>query len=237
MSDNPSLTKEYIEGLENLDEVTFETFVRGNWEIVGVDKPFAYSFNKSKHIAKEVELNEFEPVNLSFDFNVDPITCIAGQSDLDSIKIFKEFRLRNSDIYELCDKIKSFFGDQYFVVTGDASGSARSALTKGDVNFYKVIKEELFLSRNQIKVPSVNPSIKNSRVLTNSILSKHPNLKIDSSCNYLIEDLQFVEVNDQGDIDKTRDKHRTHLLDCFRYYLHTFHNDFLKYGNAAGNFD
>ena len=228
MADNPSLDQSYIDGLKNLDETTYETFVRGNWEIVGVEKPFAYSFSKQKHVFKGLQIDKLEPLLLSFDFNVDPITCIAGQSTPDKIRILKEFRLRNSNIYELCEAIKVEFGEQYYIVTGDASGTARSALTRGDLNYYKVIKEELQLSTNQFKVPNFNPSIKNSRVLTNSILSKHLDLLIDSGCNYLIEDLQYVEVGETGDIDKTRDKHRTHLLDCFRYYLFTFHNDFVK---------
>ncbi len=232
MSDNPTLKQEYIDGLDNLDEITFETFVRGNWEIVGVEKPFAYSFDRNKHTAKGIKVDESEPIILSFDFNVDPITCIAGQSYEDKIRILKEFRLRNSNIYELCDMIRAEYGEHYFQVTGDASGSARSAMVKGNLNYYKIIKDQLLLSSNQFRVSSVNPTIRSSRVLTNSMFSNHPDLLIDSACQYLIEDLQFVEVNESGDIDKTRDKHRTHLLDCYRYYCWSFHNDFVKMLNS-----
>jgi hypothetical protein len=102
-------------------------------------------------------------------------------------------------------------------------------MTKGALNFYVIIKEELQLPKTAFKVPSVNPSIKNSRVLLNSILEKHPDFQIDASCQFLIHDLQNVETSDDGNIDKKKDANLTHLLDCLRYYLWTFHNDFVKY--------
>lgn len=228
MADNPSLPAEYLEGLENLDEVTKAVFVRGDWNVLDIERPFLYSFDKRKTIIKGLEIDYSEAIILSFDFNVDPITCIAGQSFDESIRIFKEFRLRNSDIYALCDAIRTEFGDRFFLVTGDASGSARNAMTKGALNYYTIIREELDLSKSQFRVPSVNPSIRNSRVLCNSILSNHEDFKIDSSCLFLIEDLETVEATETGDINKTKDARKSHLLDCFRYYLWTFHNDFVN---------
>ena len=45
------------------------------------NNPFAYAFDANKHIASGLLYNPSLPVLLSFDFNKDPITCIAGQSD------------------------------------------------------------------------------------------------------------------------------------------------------------
>ena len=229
MHDNPSLTEEYIDNLKNLDDITHQVYVKGNWNILDVDRPFAYAFDVGKHVGHGLKIDHSMHIILSFDFNVDPITCIAGQTYEGKIRIIKEFRLRNSNIYELCEEINtSFPKSSYFLVTGDASGSSRSALVKGDLNYYKVIKQQLMLSRSQFKVPSVNPSLKNSRVLVNSMLDRHEDLIIDERCRFLIEDLQFVETNESGDIDKAKDKHRSHLLDCFRYFLWTFHHNFIK---------
>lgn len=228
MKDNPALPTEYVKGLENLDEVTKAIFVNGDWDIIDVQRPFAYAFDRFKTVER-LELNENEPVILSFDFNVDPITCVAGQSYQRKIRILKEFRLRNSDIFRLCEAIHQHFGDRVFIVTGDASGSNRSAMTRGALNFYQIIKEELKLPRNAFKVPTFNPSIKNSRVLLNSILEKHPDFKIDPGCQFLISDLQNVQTTNDGDIDKGKDAHSTHLLDGLRYYLWTFHSNFVKY--------
>jgi len=233
MADNPSLPEDYLEGLENLDEITRAVFVEGDWDVVDVDRPFLYAFDKRKTVEKGLRVDWSEAINLSFDFNVDPITCVAGQTweekGVKRSRLLKEFRLRNSDIYELCEAIRVELGDAYFVVTGDASGSNRNAVTRGALNYYQIIKQELDLSNNQFKVPSVNPSIKNSRVLCNAILANHPDFKVDSSCHYLIEDLETVEATETGDINKTKDARKSHLLDCFRYYVWTFHNDFIRF--------
>lgn len=229
MSDNPSLPEEYVKGLDNLDEITKAVFVHGDWDIIDIERPFAYAFNRFKTVEANLQANPHEPIILSFDFNVDPITCVAGQSYNRKIRILKEFRLRNSDIFRLCEAISDHFGDKVFIVTGDASGSNRSAMTRGALNFYQIIKEELKLPRSAFRVPTFNPSIKNSRVLLNSVLEKHPDFKIDASCTFLVNDLQNVQTNADGEIDKSRDAAATHLLDGLRYYLWTFHSSFVKY--------
>lgn len=228
MIDNPTLPAEYLAAMENLDDVTRAVFVNGDWDVVDVERPFAYGFNKFKSVKPGLQIKPNEPIILSFDFNVDPITCVAGQSFGDKINIIREFRLRNSDIYQLCQTIRAEFGDVFYLITGDASGANRSAMTKGTLNYYMIIRDELDLPKSAFRVPSVNPSIKNSRVLLNSILQKHPGFNIDASCQFLIHDLQNVETTPSGDIDKTSDSKSTHLLDCLRYYLWTFHNDFIR---------
>ena len=176
MVDNPSLPDTYLEGLANIDEMTREIFVKGNWDIMDVERPFAYAFQKNRNVRPGLQIKKGEPIILSFDFNVDPITCLAGQS---------------------------------------YNGS--------------IIKSQVDLPKSSFKVPNINPSIKNSRVLVNSILERHPEFAIDSSCQWLINDLQSVQTDAQGDIDKSKDKHSTHLLDCFRYFLWTYHHDFIKF--------
>ena len=229
MADNTLLPEDYIESLNNLDEITRAIFVDGNWDAVDVDRPFAYAFDKERTVRPNLKYNANEDLYLSFDFNVDPITCIAAQHYGGKIRILKEFRLRNSDIFALCDAIKAEYGNMPFIVTGDASGANRSAMTKGAMNYYMIIKEQLQITRSAFRVPSFNPSIKNSRVLLNSLLEKHPDFLIDASCQFLVGDLMAVESNESGAIDKARDATKTHLLDCFRYYLWSFHSNFVKY--------
>jgi len=231
--DNPSLTKEYLESLETLDEITYEKFVKGNWDITDVDRPFMYSFNKKKHVAKLPEPTISLPLNLVFDFNVDPITCTAWQHSENRTKIraHKEFRLNNSDIYQLCDTIIAYYGlDKYFIrISGDASGKNSSAMVQNNLNYYKIIQDKFKLPINRFFLPGANPSIKSNRVLCNSLFYRHNDILIDESMKYTIEDLLYVEVNELGEIDKNKNKHRSHLLDTVRYYFNTFHADFLKY--------
>jgi hypothetical protein len=115
------------------------------------------------------------------------------------------------------------------LVTGDATGRNRTALTKGNLNYYTVIKSKLRLTDMQLKVGSVNPSVADTRVLLNGML-QNTNLKISASCPILIRDLKYVEVDENGDIKKNRSNvnQEADQLDCLRYYLFTFHRNFIK---------
>lgn len=223
ISDNPYLPEQYVSGLKHLDSITYRRFVEGDWSAFAVNNPFSYAFDATKHLGP-VAFDEKKQLNLSFDFNIDPITCIAGQD----LNIIQEFRIKNSDIYELCDRIKAMFPNALFVVTGDATGHNRSALAKGNINYYLAIRQRLNLSQGQMKQPSINPAVSDSRVILNSILQNGNLLINPETCPYLIQDLQSVEVDDKGDIDKAKDKYKSHLLDCLRYYLCTFHGRFIK---------
>lgn len=227
--DNPELADDpiYMANLKRLDPVNYRRYVLGDWSAFTVDKPFAFCFDEAKHV-QPVTYNPALELCLSFDFNVEPITCVVSQNpEIGTIHTVREYRLDNSDIYELCTRIKADYPNALMLVTGDATGAARSALTRGNLNYYTVIREQLGLGAGQMRQPRINPSHEDSRVLCNSLLSNGTVL-IDPSCTYLIDDLKYVEVNDEGAIDKTKDAKRSHLLDGWRYNAHTFHYKFLK---------
>lgn len=237
-TDNKYVTQDQWQAWQNMDEASYRNLIEGSWVFEQDGNTFIYSFrereNKGKrpgyaHIVKGLEDDKELPIYLSFDFNVDPATCLICQhgKNKEWISIIDEIRLSNSDIYEVCERIEVMYPNAFFYVTGDASGRNRSAMTRGSKNYYFIIKSELKLNNNRFKIPSVNPSIKNSRVLTNSIFAKHPAILIDERCKYLIEDIRFMTVDENGEIDKKKDSHKSHLLDCLRYYFSTFHFDFI----------
>jgi hypothetical protein len=229
--DNPALAddKAYMDRFKNLDPLTYARHIEGNWNAFAVDKPFMYCF-EDKHISTTIELNPKDTVYLSFDFNVDPITCTAWQLGKDFIHGLYEFRLKNSNLYEICEAIKGTLGKCHFVVTGDASGLSRHVTNKGNINNYTIILKELGLTVNQLKVPRSNPPINESRTLSNSIFSRHPNVFLHERMKYLIEDNRFVQVKDDGSIDKTTNAHMGHLLDTERYVFNSFKHDFILKG-------
>ena len=224
--DNPFIDPAEVDSAKmELDPLTFACEYLAE-DVDLSNKPFAYCFDKNRHI-KPVQFDTGQYLHLSFDFNVDPITCVASQYIAGEIRFIKEFRLSNSNIYELCDRINIAYPQAVFMVTGDASGQARSALTIGNINYYSVIKDKLRLNSNQFKVPSVNPAISDSQVLTNSILQNHV-VYFDPSMTWTIDDMLYVEVTESGDIDKAKDKHRSHLLDAVRYTFNTFHKHLIR---------
>jgi hypothetical protein len=168
---------------------------------------------------------------LSFDFNRSPITCQAWQYWGGRLRGIKAFKLDNSDIYALCDAVMMTFPGALFLVTGDASGQASSALVQNGLHYYTVIKAKLGLSANQIKVPPKNPPLKESQVLSNAVLAKLP-MDIDpDGMRPLVYDLENVRMNADGTIEKTNRADPTQQADqadCFRYLCDTFFKWILK---------
>jgi len=229
----PEFRKRVLEDYKYYDINQYNIYRWGKWGKPGAKRPFAFAF-KDHHIGHGLTHDPKLTVYLSYDFNVDPITCLAIQYGYNKdrlwIHVIKEFRLPNSDIYALCKEIRTYFYETiYFKITGDATGKARTAMTKGHTNYYLIIKSELRLSNANFDVPTSNPSVKNSRVLMNTLFMREDVL-IDDSCKYLIDDLHYVEVNEHGEVDKRKAEAdgMNHLLDCFRYYCYRYHQRYLK---------
>lgn len=235
--DNPFVTADQWKNWNNLDEISYNQLIKGIWKFLTDAKLFAYSFNSDIHVIN-IETPEGKafmtpkktiPLKIIFDFNVDPITAIVAQNDgIVWGKVYAEYRLRVSDIFELTERIRNDWAGYYIVVTGDASGRARSALTKGNRSYVDTIKTELKLSPRQIQFPSKNPSVHNTRILLNSLFKRHGKFWISSACQFLIDDLQTVLVDHLGDIDKQKDKKKTHLLDNLRYFAWNYFRRFVQ---------
>ena len=78
----------------------------------------------------------------------------------------------------MCDRIKAAYPFAVLFVTGDATGANRAAISKGNINYYTVIRQHLGLNAPQMKTPSVNPAVSDNRVLLNAIL-QNGNILID----------------------------------------------------------
>jgi hypothetical protein len=241
--DNPDVTKEQWESWANMDEETYGQMVDGKWIFALDGKRFAWAFDERKHVKsvqteegkKFMALDKRLPVHLCFDFNVDPITCTVIQHHgMLWMKVIKEYRLRTSDIFELLERIKTDFPDTYFIVNADASGRNKTAVTKGNRSYIDTIRIVLRLSRHQIQVPKSNPSIKNSRMLMNSLFSKHKGIWISDNCPFLIADLNRVKTNEKGEIEKDKDKKLTHLLDGLRYFMWYYFRKFVPLSAYVG---
>lgn len=246
ISDNPVLfnNKTYMANFERLDPITYDRYVNGNWNARDKHGLFIYAFEKEKHVAKRslFDPNRTDCLTASFDFNVNPATCTVWQIDKQAknwkdkfIYCIKEFRIENCDVYEMCEAVLNEFPNSIFRITGDASGWNRSHLTKGNASAFEVINNE-FNTRRQLlanDVPTVNPSIRDSRLLTNAIFSKYENVLIDPSCVFTIEDLISIKAKPDGSIDK-KDLSRGHLLDTVRYLFQTYYEDFAVDYNFNG---
>lgn len=213
----------YVAGLETAyDERVYEREVLGMLVFINENR-FAYKFDEAKHISDEAVYDPRREVCLSFDFNVSPLTATIWQTDRRTwAHCINEVKINNAEIRHAIDFIKTAYPGATFCLTGDATGSSRNLY--GTRNLYDIIQDELGITRNNFDTPSVNPSLRASRIFLNSVLTHCDGIKIHPSCVHTIHDLRYVKVDKEGGVDK-KDASLTHLLDTVRYFLHTYFSE------------
>jgi hypothetical protein len=235
ISDNPKLFNDanYMHNVTmHLDELTKKRMLDRDWNAFAVDKPYLYNFSINSHVKPRDEFrpNRHLPLTVSFDFNVEPMTAKVGQKvNMMTGWIFDEFEIGTGSTEEMCDLIIAKYPQwtNNFNVTGDASGRARTAITQGNLNHYRVIKAKFDLKDADLLVPNVNPAHKDSRVLGNSLL-QHAQFYITDNCEKTIADCVYARVDEFGELVKTKDEGRHHF-DNYRYMYHAWYPDFIKH--------
>lgn len=227
--DNPYIAREEIEEAKHqLDDLTFRQEYMAEY-VDANDKPYLYSFDQGKHIQTKYESNPHLQLLLSFDFNKEPMTCLVSQQpDYKSLVIFDEIRLNSGSTPEICDVLISKYPQFTFKtdVTGDATGRNRTAMVRGNINHYQIIREKLQLSERNLLVPTQNNSHTNSRILCNSVL-QNANIKLTENCEETIKDCIYAAVDDKGELIKTQSEGR-HFFDNVRYLIEAAFPDFIS---------
>ena len=88
-----------------------------------------------------------------------------------------------------------------------------------NVNYYTIIKDELGLIWSQFNIPSVNPRIEENQVKVNAVLYAGLFIADSENCKELINDLTYVEIDENKKIvkDRTAESKKSDFLDHFRY--------------------
>lgn len=233
--DNPFLTdkdREQIEWLKTFDYNQYRIYALGEWGITENNQPWLFAFKQAKHVKPTLPFFSSFPVHLTFDFNRDPVTCIAAQMSPQKgtresfVHFIKEFAV-TAQLSELCQQIRATFPNSLLFVTGDAAGN------KGDVGFdhrhstyYQMIKGYLRLNDKQMLLNSRNLEHNDSRLLCNALLTDYPNIFISQEgCPKLINDCLIAAVDENstkpGMLKKDRTIYKMDLFDAFRYFFQT----------------
>jgi hypothetical protein len=195
--DNPHVTSEQWQMWDTLDEETKAMMIHGQWDIE-VKSAFLYAFKRGRNTRTNLQIDPRHHIWLSFDFNVDPMTCSVCQTDGRTFfRVIKSFKIPNSDTYDICRYIKPLIkGREHLVkVTGDASGRNRISGARAHMNHYQIIAAELGLKEDQFKLMGSNPGISENRVLMNSLCENFPEFVVDESLTDCIEDLEFTTTS------------------------------------------
>lgn len=228
--DNPFIDPQEIEEAKTqLDKLTFDQEFLADY-VDANDRPFLYKFDESIHCIDLYKPNPHLPILASFDFNKDPMTCLIGQQvDIWTSYAFAEINIANGSTPEVCDEIIVNYPKWYgnTDVSGDATGRNRSALTVGNLNHYRIIKDKLDLQDDNLKMPKQNPALSDSRVLCNSVL-QNAKFYITRNCKKTIRDAGMAYVDVSGELVKTQVE-GLHHFDTLRYLLHAFYPDFVRH--------
>ena len=208
---NRYLGEQYVQNLINsYTPEMIEAYVHGKFVNLTqgrVCKPF----NRELHVTHLPDLDEViksNPVEFGIDFNVDRMSAEIYVDLNGHIHYFDEFRLKNSNTFEISEKIKEKYpGIKCYP---DATGSARkSSSTMSD---HQILKDAGFIVYSH----KGNPPVKD-RVNAFNRLLKDNRITIEPGrCPYLVKDLEMM-VWKNGDLDQTSDPERTHAFDGGSY--------------------
>lgn len=211
--------------------------IEGDWGLPENNAPWLYSFDESKHVKDKLLYLRTWPVYLSFDFNREPVTCVAFQKSpsigmQDSFLHFlKEFG-GNYQLKELCARIKAFFPGAIFFVTGDRTGkNGNVGFEQRHATYYTMIQKYLRLSDKQMNIDGKNMEHNDSRNLINTLLYNLQRIYISrEGCPNTINDCLIAQVDETsstpGKIKKDRDLFKMDYFDCFRYPFQTYYADY-----------
>jgi hypothetical protein len=182
------------------------------------------SFLRADHVT-DLQPDRARPLLWTLDFNVDPMSSLVVQTDGKLVRVLDEIVLRNGTTQEACMEFLRRYPEHPggLYVYGDASGYQKQTTGNSD---YQIIREHFEIHSEiavQYRVPRANPNVRDRINLMNAKLrpaSGGIGMVVDRRCRELIADLEQVAYKaETGQIDKDRDRMRTHLSDALGYLL------------------
>ena len=189
-----------------------------------------YDFKRDIHLVKNIPIDEYAPLMLCFDFNVDPCTCLVKQTIKESrddgggINFIKEITAKGSTT-NLCKEVKKYMDSLTFFngawwVTGDSSGSKSD--TRGNTTDYEIIKKELGIPFSRfVDTRKQNPLLGYSRDLCNTAFYNNIIFIDSENCPILAHDLSIARPKEGSDnLIKDRSLNKLDSFDAMRYGIH-----------------
>ncbi len=182
------------------------------------------AFSREANLRNE-ELDPLRQVCWAVDFNVTPMTSVIAQVRNGTICVIDEIVLNRASTQDACEEFERRIGIPAtgVVIYGDASGASMQTTGFSD---YAVIRE--FFKQRSVKVnyrvPSANPPVKDRVGAVNAKLKNamgETQLFMNPRCRELIADFEQVSyMEDSMQIDKNKDRRRTHASDALGYLVY-----------------
>jgi hypothetical protein len=208
---------------DTYDERFFKQEALG--EYLSLDGSRVYGvFDRMIHVQPQ-SIDPHVPLLWALDFNVDPMTSIVAQYNGGIFRVLGEIVLRHATTAEAVDA----FTERYpahamgVAVYGDSSGN--NSKTSGTSD-YQIVRDGLRhkgITGANYKLQPANPSVKERIAVMNGRLKSaagNVSMLVDPGCKELIQDFEQVSYKaDSNQVDKDRDRMRTHASDALGYML------------------
>jgi Terminase large subunit, T4likevirus-type, N-terminal len=217
-------TPDFYEKLkQSYDQDFYEQEVLGQYLNVQGGQVYRM-FSRETHLFTQAPRPEVQLL-WALDFNVDPMCSVVAQQIGPKVYVLDEIVLHRASTLNACEEFSQRYPSHLagVIVFGDASGRSRS--TKGSSD-YEIINDYFRNHsglRCQYRFPNSNPAVRDRVGLMNAKLQNANgdiDLLIDPKCKELILDLEQVTYReDSAEIDKMKDRRRTHLSDALGYLM------------------
>jgi hypothetical protein len=209
---------------DSYDEKFYQQEVLGAY--LSMEGGRVYSaFDRNTHV-RDLTVNPTEPLWWALDFNVDPMSSLVLQRAAGGeVRVVGEIVIRHSTTKAACEEFLRRYpkhGAGVWIY-GDAAGNQQQTTGATDYDMIREHFEAQSGTKVDYRVPRANPSVRERINLTNRQLKSAAGkigLLMDPQCKELIKDLEQVCFKaDSNQIDKDRDRMRTHLSDALGYVL------------------
>ncbi len=253
VTDNPHLTQDYIDNLNNMPRYQYEVFVMGNWNLqLKTGGEFYKCFELDKHIGR-VRYDPSLPLHISWDDNVHPYLPL-GIFQLKGKEVFMVDEIAGENPHNTIKGVCNEFKRRYpahssgLFVYGDATANKEDTKLEKGYNFYRLVLEELRQYNPNPRVLRSNPSVVMRGNWINTVLEKELGgirILIDENCKKMINDLvNLKEASDGTKLksmetdSKTKQRYQKvgHFADLFDYLLvSAFQSDYETYQRGGTN--
>jgi hypothetical protein len=208
---------------DSYDETFYEQEVMGAY--LSIDGGRVYTaFNRHEHVC-DLTVDPTLPLLWALDFNVDPMSSIVAQVAKDKVNVLDEIVIRRATTQQACATFLERYPrhDAGLIIFGDASGNHEQTTGASDYTMVRDYFVEHSDMTVKYKVPKANPNVRDRINMMNRSLrsaSGRAGMFIDPKCKELIKDFEQVCYKaDTNQIDKDRDRMRTHLSDALGYLV------------------
>ena len=198
----------------NMDGRLYRQEMEASFETTG--NRAAYNFDRDVNVRKAEGLTSERFIGM--DMNVDYMSAVIACVYTDgTIHYYDEIRQSNSNTEAMSREMRKRWG--LHPIFPDPAGKARS--TTSNRSDHQILKDNGF----QVIARVAHPTQKDRLSALNRMLldaKDRVKMTIDPSCIYLITDLEQVQRDKKGGIDKSNPE-LSHMLDACSYYIEYKH--------------